>query len=332
MPDGDLMSHTIGTPFFSTAFVIVVVVLLMIDLGVFHRRAHAVSLKEALFWSAVWASLSVCFGGWVYTRFGAQPGLEFFAGYLIEYALSVDNVFVFILIFSYFKVPPKLHHKILFWGIIGALVMRATFILSGAALIRRFEWILYLFGIFLIYTGFKMLRGGEAEVDPEKNPVVRRFQKLVPMVADYGSGRFFVKEAGKLFATPLALVLITVETTDLMFATDSIPAIFGVTTDPFIVYTSNICAILGLRSMYFLLAAVIDRFAYLGTGVAIVLMFVGVKMLLTDLYKIPIALSLAVVALLLSGSVLLSLIRPPKEPPGSSKSGDPLVTSESSEN
>jgi tellurite resistance protein TerC len=326
------MSHTIGTPFFSAAFVIVIVALLLIDLGIFHRRIHAVSLKEALCWTGVWASLSVCFGAWVYMRFGAQPGLEFFAGYLIEYALSVDNVFVFILIFSYFKVPPRLHHKILFWGILGALVMRATFILCGAALIRRFEWILYLFGVFLIYTGFKMMRGGEADVEPEKNPVVRHFRKLVPMVADYGSARFFVKQAGKLFATPLALVLITVETTDLMFATDSIPAIFGVTTDPFIVYTSNIFAILGLRSMYFLLAAVIDRFVYLGNGVAIVLMFVGAKMLLMDVYKIPIAVSLAIVALLLGGSVLLSIIRPTDKPAGSSKHEHPLVRSESGKN
>ena len=323
------MPHTIGTPLFSAGFVIVIVMLLMVDLGVFHRRVHAVSLKEVLCWTAFWASLSVGFGGWVYTRFGAQPGLEFFAGYLIEYALSVDNVFVFILIFSYFKVPPKLHHKILFWGILGALVMRATFILSGAALIRRFEWILYLFGIFLIYTGFKMLRSGDTEVEPEKNPVVRRFQKLVPMVSDYGSGRFFVLQQGKVFATPLALVLLTVETTDLMFATDSIPAIFGVTTDPFIVYTSNIFAILGLRSMYFLLAALIDRFAYLGRGIAIVLMFVGAKMLLADVYKIPIALSLAIVALLLAGSVLLSILHGPGKSAGSSKSGDRLVTSES---
>jgi tellurite resistance protein TerC len=328
MPRGELTVHTIGTSLTSAAFVIVIVMLLMIDLGIFHRRAHAVSLKEALSWTAVWASLSICFGGWVYRRFGTQPALEFFAGYLIEYALSVDNVFVFILIFSYFKVPSKLHHKVLFWGIIGALAMRATFILSGAALIRRFEWILYLFGIFLIYTGFKMFRGGDTEVDPGKNPIVRRFQKVVPMVADYGSARFFVRQAGRLFATPLALVLITVETTDLMFATDSIPAIFGVTTDPFIVYTSNVFAILGLRSMYFLLAAVIERFAYLGAGVAIVLMFVGVKMLLAGFYQIPIAISLAIVALLLSGSVLLSIARPPRNVLGSSKSKDSLITSD----
>ncbi len=323
--------HSIGTPISSLVFVIVVVFLLIIDLGLFHRRVRAVSLKESLFWTAVWISLSLCFGGWVYRRFGAQPGLEFFAGYLIEYALSVDNIFVFILIFSYFKVPSRLHHKILFWGILGALAMRATFILSGAALIRRFEWILYLFGAFLIYTGFKMLRQGEAEVEPGRNPVVRRFQKWVPMVADYSSGQFSIKQAGKRYATPLALVLITVETTDLMFATDSIPAIFGVTTDPFIVYTSNICAILGLRSMYFLLAAVVSRFAYLGAGISIVLMFIGAKMLLADLCRIPIALSLAIVAAILSGSVILSLLRPPKTTPGSSKPADPLVTSDSTD-
>jgi len=325
------MLYSIGNPLFTLIFVIVVLFLLLIDMGVFHRRAHAVRFKEALAWSGVWVTLSICFGVWVYRHFGRQPGLEFFAGYLIEYALSIDNVFVFILIFSYFKVPAHLHHKILFWGILGALIMRATFILLGAALIRRFEWILYLFGVFLIYTGYKMLREGEKDVEPEKNPVVRQFRKVVPMITDYSSGRFFIKQAGKLFATPLALVLVTVETTDLVFATDSIPAIFGVTTDPFIVYTSNVCAILGLRSMYFLLAAVIDKFVYLGKGISLVLIFIGVKMLLTDVYKIPIVLSLEVVAVILAGSVILSLILRSRNRPGSSNSAESLITSDSSE-
>jgi tellurite resistance protein TerC len=325
------MLHSVGNPVFTGMFVLVVLLLLLIDMGVFHRRAHAVRFKEALAWSGIWVVLSVCFGVWVYRHFGRQPGLEFFAGYLIEYSLSIDNIFVFILIFSYFKVPARLHHKILFWGILGALFMRATFILSGAALIRRFEWILYLFGGFLVYTGYKMLREGEKNVEPEKNPFVRHFRKLVPMITDYGSGKFFIKQAGKVFATPLALVLVTVETTDLIFATDSIPAIFGVTTDPFIVYTSNICAILGLRSMYFLLATVVDKFVYLGKGISMVLIFIGIKMLLADLYKIPIVLSLAVVASILAGSVLLSLIFRPRKLPDSSNSGESLVTFDSPE-
>ncbi len=324
------MAHTIGTPLVSAVFVAAVVVLLLVDLGVFHRHAHVVRLKEAAIWSVVWVTLSLLFGAWVYHRYGPVPGLEFLAGYLIEKALSVDNIFVFITIFSFFKVPSHLHHRVLFWGILGALIMRAILILFGAALIGRFEWILYAFGLFLIYTGFRMLREGEVEVEPGKNPVVRRFQKVVPMVADYGSGRFFIRQAGKLLATPLALVLVTLETTDLMFATDSIPAIFGVTTDPFIVYTSNVCAILGLRAMYFLLAAVVDKFVYLGKGISIVLMFIGVKMMLMDLYKISIVHSLVVVAVVLAASVAISLLLPPRKPPETSKPDHPLVTSDRS--
>ena len=322
------MSHSIGTPFFWSAFLLVVLILLSLDLGLAQRKAHVVSVKEALGWSVVWVCLSLCFGTWVYLHFGAQEGLEFFAGYLIEYALSVDNVFVFILIFSYFAVPPHLHHRVLFWGILGALGMRAAFIVAGAALISAFHWILYLFGIFLVFTGFKILREGETELEPEKNPVVRLFRRIIPLSSTYASNGFFVREAGKFVATPLALVLVTVETTDLVFATDSIPAIFGVTHDPFIIYTSNICAILGLRSMYFLLAAVIDRFAYLGQGLGIVLMFIGVKMLIAEYLPIPIGLSLAVVAAILMGAVVLSLIRPPRK---ASIPESPLITSKSAD-
>ncbi len=306
--------HSIGTPEFWTLFIVVVLLLLSIDLGVLHRKAHAVSFKEALCWSTVWVLLSLSFGVWVYRSFGKQYGLEFFTGYLIEYALSVDNVFVFIIIFSYFGVPPKLHHRVLFWGILGALLMRATFILVGAALIASFHWVIYIFGAFLVFTAFKILRQGDAEVKPERNPAVKLFQKLVPMVSGYESEKFFTRHLGRLVATPLALVLVTVEATDVVFAVDSIPAIFGVTRDPFIVYTSNVCAILGLRSMYFLLAAVIPRFAYLGTGLGIVLMFIGIKMLIGGLYAIPIGFSLAVVAAILAGAVVLSLLHPPKKP------------------
>jgi tellurite resistance protein TerC len=307
-----MMVHSIGTPVFWTAFVAVVLVLLSLDLGIFHRKAHAVTIREALFWSLTWIILSLSFGIWVFHTFGRQNGLEFFTGYLIEYALSIDNVFVFILIFSYFKVPVTLHHRVLFWGILGALLMRASFICAGAIVISTFHWVLYLFGAFLLFTGIKILRQGDTEVEPERNPVVRLFQRFVPMASGYESQRFFLRKAGKLTATPLALVLVTVEATDLVFATDSIPAIFGVTQDPFIVYTSNVCAILGLRSMYFLLAAVIPRFVYLGPGLGLVLGFIGIKMLVSGVYVIPTGLSLGVVAAILAGAVVLSLLFPSK--------------------
>ncbi len=321
------MANSIGSPLLVTLFIVVVLFLLSLDLGVFHKRAHVVGVREAFLWSIAWVVLSVSFGAWVYWRFGSKAGLEFYAGYLIEYALSMDNVFVFILIFSYFSVPRLLHHRVLFWGILGALVMRASFILAGAALLQAFHWVIYLFGVFLVYTGFKILHHGDTKVEPRKNPVVRLFQKLVPIESGYQSGGFFVKQAGRWAATPLALVLVTVETTDLVFAVDSIPAIFAVTNDPFIVYTSNICAILGLRSMYFLLAAVVGRFAYLSTGLGVVLMYVGWKMLLADIYHIPIAASLAVVAVVLVGSIVLSVCWPPRNRPDSSIPEDGLITS-----
>jgi len=306
------MTDSIGTPVFWIMFTAIVLMLMALDLGLFHRKAHAVGLREALIWSLIWVTLSIGFGFWIYSEFGAQRGLEFFTGYLIEYSLSIDNVFVFVLIFSYFAVPAHLHHRVLFWGILGALIMRAVFILAGAVLMESFHWMIYVFGAFLVFTGWKILRQGDAEVEPERNPIVRLFQRIVPMSSGYASGGFFVRQSGKLLATPLALVLVTVETTDLVFATDSIPAIFGVTRDPFIVYTSNICAILGLRSMYFLLAAVINRFAYLGIGLGIVLMFIGAKMLVSGYYPIPIALSLGIVATILVGSVIISLLIPPR--------------------
>jgi tellurite resistance protein TerC len=304
------MTDSIGAPVFWVMFTAIVLFLMALDLGLFHRKAHAVGVREALIWSLVWVTLSIGFGSWIYSEFGAQRGFEFFTGYLIEYSLSVDNVFVFVLIFSYFAVPAKLHHRVLFWGILGALIMRAVFILAGAVLMESFHWMIYVFGAFLVFTGWKILKQGDAEVEPERNPIVRLFQRIVPMSSGYASGGFFVRQSGRLLATPLALVLVTVETTDLVFATDSIPAIFGVTRDPFIVYTSNICAILGLRSMYFLLAAVINRFAYLGIGLGIVLMFIGTKMLVSGYYQIPITLSLGIVASILAGSVILSLLMP----------------------
>jgi tellurite resistance protein TerC len=307
------MAHSIGTPIFWTSFILAVLILLSADLGIFNRRAHVVTVKEALSWSIFWIILSLSFGIFIYTAYGKQHGLEFFAGYLIEYSLSVDNIFVFILIFSYFAVPNRFHHRVLFWGILGALIMRASFIVAGAALINEFHWIIYIFGAFLVFTGIKILHQGDAEVEPQRNPVVKLFRRFVPMTSGYDSGKFFQRHQGKLMATPLALVLVTIEATDLVFATDSIPAIFGITRDPFIVYTSNICAILGLRSMYFLLSAVVNRFVYLGTGLGLVLAFIGLKMLLSGFYAIPIGLSLAIVAAILIGSIIFSLLCPPQK-------------------
>jgi len=303
------MAPSVANPWFFAGFLAVVLVLLSLDLGVFHRSAHAVGLREALCWSVVWVVLSVCFGAWVYAEFGSRTGLEFFTGYLIEYALSVDNIFVFVLIFSYFSVPPILHHRVLFWGILGAVILRGIFIFAGTALLSAFHWVIYIFGAFLIFTGIKILQQkGESKVEPERNPVVRLFQRIMPMSTGYEEGAFFLRRGGRLMATPLALVLVTVETTDVVFAVDSIPAIFGVTTDWFIVFTSNICAILGLRSMYFLLAAVVDRFVYLGMGLGIILMFVGAKMLLGGIFPIDIRVSLIIVAAILTASILLSLL------------------------
>jgi len=318
--------HSIGDPYFFSAFMLVVLFLLALDLGVFQRKAHVVRVREALTWSLVWVALSISFGTWIYLHNGSKTGLEFFTGYLIEYALSIDNIFVFILIFSFFKVPAHLHHRVLFWGILGALIMRALFILIGAALISSFHWIIYIFGAFLVYTGLKILRQGETEVEPEHNPLVRLFQRFVPMTSDHSTGRFLVRRGGKVLATPLALVLVTVEATDLVFATDSIPAIFGITQDPFIVYTSNVCAILGLRSMYFLLATIINRFVYLGKGLGIVLMFIGAKMLLGKYYPLGIEASLSIVAAIIVGSIMISLLWPPK-PTNPAYSEDPPATS-----
>ena len=306
--------ESIGSPALWVGFTVFVLSMLALDLGVFHKKAHAVRFKEALVWSAVWVSLALAFNLLVYQWFGAQRGLEFLTGYLIEKALSVDNIFVFLVIFSFFAVPAAYQHRVLFWGILGALVMRAAFIGAGAVLLQRFHWIVYVFGGFLVITGVKLLVHRNAEIHPERNPVYRLFRRLVPMVTGYRGSRFTVVENGKRYATPLLAVLVVVEATDVVFAVDSIPAIFAVTGDPFIVYTSNIFAILGLRALYFLLADVMDRFHYLKLGLAFVLCFVGVKMLILDVYKIPVVASLVVVASLLAGSIVASLFRPQSEP------------------
>lgn len=301
------------------AFNIGVFVVLAIDLGIFNREAHAASVKEAAAWSSVWISLSLGFAGIVYWQMGSQAGLEFITGYLIEYSLSIDNIFVIVLIFSYFRIPDKYQHRVLFWGIIGALVMRGAMIVAGAYLIERFHWIIYVFGAFLVFTGIRMATHDESDIEPEANPILRLVRRILPVTHDYRGKHFFVKEPVKpgtppvLMATPLFVVLVLVETTDLIFAVDSIPAIFAITRDPFIVYTSNVCAILGLRSLYFLLAGVIHKFHYLKLGLAIVLTFVGVKMLLGSVYHIPVQISLAVIATVLVGSVIASMLWP-REP------------------
>jgi tellurite resistance protein TerC len=307
---------TIGTPALWIGFVSAILALLALDLGVFHRHAHVVSFREALGWSIVWVVLAMGFNAGVYWWFGPDRALEFLAGYLIEKALSVDNVFVFLVLFSSFGVPAALLHRVLFWGIVGALVMRALFIVIGAALLSAFHWVMYLFGALLFVTGIRMLRAGAEDVRPERNPVLRWFARVVPSVPDYRGGRFWVKERGRWLATPLVFVLVAIELTDLLFAVDSIPAVFAVTRDPFIVFTSNIFAILGLRAMFFLLAGVMHRFVHLKTGLALVLAFVGTKMLVADIFPIPIAASLAVVALLIGGAIALSLLTSaPERPP-----------------
>ena len=301
-------------------FGVFILCMLALDLGVLNRNAHVVTYREAATWSAVWVTLAMVFAGLVFWREGRLTGVEFLTGYIIELSLSVDNLFVFLLIFGYFKVPAKYQHRVLFWGVMGALVMRMTMIALGAALIERFHWIIYVFGVFLIYTGIKMMRQGETEVHPEDNPIVRFVSRLIPMTRSYDGEKFFTEVNGKRMGTLMLLVLVTVEVTDLVFAVDSIPAIFGITTDTFIVYTSNVFAILGLRSLYFLLAGVVEKFHYLKIGLSIVLAFVGVKMLAEGFVEEQfhlgkeniIIISLGVVGAVLLGSVAASLLWPQK--------------------
>ncbi len=294
-------------------FNVFVLLMLALDLGVFHRKAHVVTFKESMAWTVVWVTLALIFNLGVWHYMGPQKGLEFFTGYVIEKSLSVDNVFVFALLFSYFAVPALYQHKVLFWGILGALIMRAIMIFLGAALIERFTWIIYVFGAFLILTGIKMIVKRDEEIHPERNPLVRWFKKLMPVTNDYRGDKFFVRENGVRMATPLFIVLLLVEFSDLIFAVDSIPAIFAVTKDPFIVYTSNVFAILGLRSLYFALAGVMDKFHYLKIGLGVVLAFVGVKMLLGHTpYKIDTLVSLGVIVVVLTTSIIVSLLRPKK--------------------
>jgi len=285
--------------------------MLVLDLGVFHRRNHVVKFREALLWSAMWIALAAVFAVIVYFWHGRGSALEFVTGYVIELSLSVDNLFVFLLIFRYFQVPTVHQHKVLFWGILGALVMRAVFILAGVGLIRQFHWIIYVFGALLVYSGIKLFRQENAEIHPEKNPLLRLFRRWIPVTKDYEGDKFFVRRPG-LYATPLFVVLLVVETTDVLFAVDSIPAILAITLDAFIVYTSNVFAILGLRSMYFALAGMMELFHYLHYGLSLVLIFVGGKMLVSHYYTIPTEIALGTVAGILVISVVASMLNPRK--------------------
>jgi tellurite resistance protein TerC len=295
-----------GRIFIWIGFNLFVLALLAIDLGIFHRKAHSVSIKEATAWSIVWVSLAMIFNLGIYFTWGEEKALEFFTGYVIEKSLSVDNLFVFLMIFQYFSTPAEYQHRVLFWGILGALILRAIFIAAGSALLTQFHWMIYVFGAFLVFTGIKMFLQGDEKLEPNRNPVVRLFERWVPMTREYHGQRFMIRTNGQTRATLLLLVLIVIETTDVIFAVDSIPAIFAVTQDSFIVYTSNVFAILGLRALYFMLAGVMQMFVYLKFGLSLVLCFVGAKMLLSDIYKIPIGASLAVIGTVLLLSIVAS--------------------------
>jgi tellurite resistance protein TerC len=305
----------VGSPLQWITFLALVFAMLALDLGVINRKEHRIGLREALFWSVVWTLIALVFNGWVVYEFGTKPGLDFLTAYIIERSLSFDNIFVFVVIFNYFAVPAEYQHRVLFWGILGALISRGIFIAVGVELIEQFHWLLYVFGAFLVYTGIKILVQKETEVHPEKNPVVKLFQRWVPLASSYHGKHFFVRTAGRSLATPLMLVLVVVEATDVVFAVDSIPAVFGVTTNGFIVFTSNIFAILGLRALYFLLAGLMHKFRYLSYGLGLVLGFIGAKMLLEHWIEIPTGVSLAVVVGILAVAIVGSLLRPlPAEP------------------
>jgi tellurite resistance protein TerC len=294
-------------------FNIFVLAMLALDLGIFHRRAHIVGIKEALIWSAIWIILALTFNLGIYFWRGPETALEFLTGYLIEKSLSVDNLFVFLMIFSYFNVDSLYQHKVLFWGILGALITRAIFIATGITLIQNFHWVIYVFGAFLILTGIRMAIRKEKKIHPERNPLLKLFRRFMPVTEEYEGEKFFLKRGGRYFATPLFIVLLIVETTDIIFAADSIPAILAITLDPFIVYTSNVFAILGLRALYFALAGMMRLFHHLHYGLSAVLIFVGTKMILADIYKIRVSIALSLIAVILLISIITSMIHPQKE-------------------
>ena len=294
-------------------FIAFVILMLAVDLGIFHRKSHEVKIKEALIWTVVWISLAMIFNYGIYLFLGKEKALEFLTGYLIEKSLSVDNLFVFIMLFTFFNVNAIYQHKVLFWGILGALILRAIFIFTGVALISKFHWIIYVFGAFLVFTGFKMLFQKDEKIEPDKNPLVRFFKKIFPVTESMYGGKFFVKINAKTFATPLFIVLLVVEFTDLIFAVDSIPAILAISNNTFIIFTSNVFAILGLRALYFALAGITKYFFYLKYGLSAILVFVGVKMVIVGFYKIPIVFSLLTILSILAVSIVFSVIFPPKK-------------------
>ncbi len=292
-------------------FNIFIIIMLLLDLGVFNRKAHEIKVKEALLWSLFWIVLSLLFNLGIYYYRGTEIALQFLTGYIIEKSLSIDNIFVFLMIFTYFKVSPLYQHKVLFYGIIGALVFRAIFIFAGVALIENFHWVIYIFGIFLIFTGLKMVSEKDKEIHPEKNPVLKLFRKIIPVTNEYSESKFFVRIENRLHATPLFIVVLMIETTDIIFAVDSIPAILAITNDPFIVYTSNVMAILGLRALYFALSAIMQLFHYIHYGLSMILVLVGAKMLISGFgIKIPIYITLLLVGIILTVSILASLLFP----------------------
>ncbi len=294
-----------------TGFIFFIIGMLVLDMLVLQKKNREISIKEAILWTLFWIVLSLIFNVGIYFYMGFNYALEFLTGYLIEKALSIDNIFVFIIIFTYFDIPAKYQHKVLFWGILGAIVMRAAFIFVGVALIKELHWVVYILGAFLVYIGVRMAVKKEKEIHPEKNPVLRAFNELFPVATGYKGEKFFLKKAGRIAATPLIIVLIVIETTDIVFAIDSIPAILSITVHPFIVFTSNVFAILGLRALYFAISGVMRLFAYLHFGLSAILVFVGVKMLITDFYKIPVSIALIVVGGILTVSIILSLLLPP---------------------
>lgn len=308
-----MVETSVGSPLLWAGFAIFVLVMLALDLGVFNRKVRETSFRQALAWTIFCVGCAVAFNIGIYFWTDSERALEFLTGYLVEEALSVDNLFVFLLIFSYFKVPKPYQHRVLFYGVLGAVVMRGLFIFLGAALISRFHWILYIFGGILVVSAFKLVGNKQEDIDPESNFLIRLFQRLVPITSGFRDEKFFVRENGKLYATRLCLVLVSVEVSDLIFAVDSIPAIFAITTDPFIILTSNIFAILGLRAMYFVLACALSELRFLNYGLAIVLGFVGIKMLVSGFYKIPIGTSLIIIASAIGLSVLFSLRYPKAE-------------------
>ncbi|MDZ7715959.1 MAG: TerC family protein [Balneolaceae bacterium] len=295
-------------------FNLFIIIMLVVDLVVLHKEDEEVSIKEALYWTAAWIVMALLFGIGVYYYMGTQTALDYYTGYLIEKSLSVDNIFVFLLVFSYFKVPAEYQHKVLFWGIFGALVMRLIFIFTGVALLERFDWIIYVFGGFLIFTGIKLAKDKNKEVHPEKNPVIKLIRKFFPITKNYHGPNFFIRRMGKLIATPLFVVLIVIETTDLVFALDSIPAILAITRDEFIIYSSNAFAILGLRALYFAVSGIMQLFHYLHYGLALILIFVGVKMTMAEFYHIPTPYALGFILVTLTASIVLSIYFPKEEP------------------